>query len=79
MVNMFISGISTGPFSFVNLLGKKKTTIGNLVDIHFTCFTFLLHFVPLRPSPFCVVNKTYLSHQKTFSRSTQRIPLTKCQ
>ena len=46
MVNMFISGISTGAFSFVNLLDKKKTTIGNLVDIHFICLTFLIHFVP---------------------------------
>ncbi len=37
MVNVFIAGISTGPFYFVNLLDKKKTTIGNLVDIHFIC------------------------------------------
>jgi hypothetical protein len=42
MVNMFISGISTGAFSFVNLLDKKKTTIGNLVDIHFICKLFLV-------------------------------------
>ena len=62
MVNVFIAGISTGPFSFVNLFDKKKMTIGNLVDIHFICLKFLLHFVPLRPLPFCLVNKTRLSH-----------------
>ena len=61
MVNMFII-ISIRAFSFVNVLDKKKTTIGNLVDIHYICLTFLLHFVPLRRSPLCVVNKTRLSH-----------------
>jgi hypothetical protein len=36
MVNMCII-ISIRAFSFVNLLDKKETTIGNLVDIHFIC------------------------------------------
>ena len=61
MVNVFIGGICTSPISFVDLF-DKKVIIGNLVDIHFICLKFLLHFVPLRPLPFCLVNKTRLSH-----------------